>query len=131
MKQYYFIIHKTRPVPTRPRMPRQNRAKIFAPYQALKGLNETLHSKDTVYVRRRELTEYAQECIDKRLRQLRRSDVATVTWFCPKPGEVDLGQYITVTGIVERVDPVFRVLLLSSKSISIENILDLRGDWFD
>ena len=28
-------------------MPRRNRAKIFAPYQALKGFNEALRAKET------------------------------------------------------------------------------------
>ena len=47
MNAYQNIIDRTRPVPSRPRMPRRNRAKIFAPYQALKGFNEALRAKET------------------------------------------------------------------------------------
>ena len=109
-------------------MPRKNRAKIFAPYQALKGFNDTVHARDTVYVRRLELAEYAQERLDRKLRQIRRWDTVTVTWFQPKPGEAgqDVGQYLSATGTVERVDPVFRVLLLSGQRIPMEDIADLR-----
>lgn len=131
MKTYQNIINQERPVPARPRMPRQNRAKIFAPYQALKGFNKTLHSKDTVYEHYRELAEYGQECLDQKLRRLQKSDKVTVTWFCPKPGKDDHGQYMTVTDTVKRIDPVFHVLHLSGESITFKNIIDLRGEHFE
>ena len=114
-------------------MPRQNRAKIFAPYQALKGFGEAIHAKDAVFVRRLELAEYAQELLDRKLRQLRRWDTITVTWFRAKQGEADrdLGQYVTVTDTVERIDPVFHVLLLGKQRIPMEEIAELRGERFD
>lgn len=130
MNSYQNIRHMTRLVLSSPRMPRQNRAKIFAPYQALKGSCETVHAKDTVYVCRLELSEYAQERIDWKLQQFRRWDVVMVTWFQPKRGENDreTGQYMTMTGTVERVDPVFRVLSLDRRKIPMKDIADLRGD---
>ena len=133
MTTYQNIIDQTRPLPSRPRMPRQNRAKIFAPYQALKGFGEAIHAKDAVFVPRMELPEYAQERLDRKLRQLHRWDTVTVTWFRGKPGEADrdLGQYVTVTGTVERIDPVFRVLLLGKQRIPMEEIVELRGERLD
>ena len=129
--QKYFDL--VRPMPSKPRMPRQNRAKIFAPYQALKGFSEAVHEKDTVYVRRLELSEYVKECLDRKLRQLRRWDTVSVTWFRLKPGgeDPDTGQYITVTGMVERIDPVFRVLLLGGQKIPMDDIAALRGERLD
>ena len=133
MSNYRNILYQARPIPSRPRMPRQNRAKIFAPYQALKGFSETIHAKDTVYVRRLELAEYIQERLDRKLRLLRRWDTVTVTWFQPKEGggDPDIGQYVTATGIVERVDPAFRVLLLGKQRIPMEDIAELRGEHLD
>ena len=133
MTTYQNIIDQTRPVPSLPRMPRQNRAKIFAPYQALKGFGEAIHAKDAVFVPRMELPEYAQERLDRKLRQLHCWDTVTVTWFRGKPGEADrnLGQYVTVTGTVERIDPVFRVLLLGKQRIPMEEIVELRGERLD
>ena len=133
MNTYQNIINQTRPVPSRPRMPRQNRAKIFAPYQALKGFGEVIHAKDVVFVHRAELGEYAQERLDRKLRQLCRRDRVPVTWFPATPGEGGqvLGQYVTETGVVERIDPVFRVLLLGKRRIPLEEIIELRGDCTD
>ena len=131
MSTHQNIIDQTRPIPSRPRMPRQNRAKIFSSYQALKGFGEAIHAKDTVLVPRLELTEYAQECLDRKLRQLRRWDTVTVTWFRPKGNDRDLGQYVTATGTVEHIDPVFRALVLSGQRIPMEGITQLRGEHLD
>ena len=130
MSIHQNIIDQARPVPFRPRMPRRNRAKIFSSYQALKGFGEAIHAKDAVFVPQMELTEYAQECLDRKLRQLRRWDTVTVTWFRPKPGGTgrDLGRYVTVTGTVECIDPVFRVLLLSGQKIPMEGIIELQSE---
>ena len=129
--QKYFDL--VRPMPSKPRMPRQNRAKIFAPYQAFKGFSEAVHEKDTVYVRRLELSEYVKECLDRKLRQLRRWDTVSVTWFRPKPGgeDPDTGQYITVTGTVKHIDPVIHLLLLGEQKIPMDDIADLWGERLD
>ena len=99
----------------------------------LGGERRAVHEKDTVYVRRLELSEYVKECLDRKLRQLRRWDTVTVIWFRPKLGgeDPDTGQYITVTGTVERVDPVFHLLLLGEQKITMDDIADLRGKRLD
>ena len=91
-----------RPAPYKPRMPQLNRAKLFAPYDALKLFESTVHAKDTVYTRRIELSEYAQECLDLKLRNIGRGDAVTVTWFmaCSPGQNNDLGQYVTAKGVI-------------------------------
>ena len=117
-----------RPVPYKPRMPRLNRAKLFAPYDALKPFESTVHAKDTVYVRRKELSEFAQECLDQRLRRLERSDVVTVTWFQATETDRDSGQYVTGTGTVTKIDRIYRVIYLDKQAIPVRDILDLYGE---
>ena len=119
-----------RPLPYQPRMPRLNRAKLFAPYDALKPFEATVHAKDIVYTRRVELSEYAQECLDQRLRRTDRGDTVTVTWFRARsPGsDDDTGQYVTATGVITKIDCAFHVLYLGNAAIPIEDILDLRDE---
>jgi len=117
-----------RPVPYKPRMPRLNRAKLFAPYDALKPFESTVHAKDTVYVRRKELSEFAQECLDQRLRCLERGDVVTVTWFQATETDMDSGQYITSTGTVTKIDRIYRVIYLDKQAIPVRDIFDLCGE---
>ena len=129
MSAYQELLFQTRPIPIRPRMPRLSRAKIFAPYQALKGLEDTVHAKDIISVPRAQPAEYVQECLDRSLRRLRKGDVVTVTWFQPGPGAEDrnTGQYVTEAGMVQRIDPVFRVLFLNKRRIPMEDISQLHN----
>ncbi len=117
-----------RPVPYKPRMPRLNRAKLFAPYDALKPFESTVHAKDTVYVRRKEPAEFAQECLDQRLRRLKRGDVVAVTWFRATETDRDSGQYLTGTGTVTKIDRICRVIYLDKLAIPVRDILDLYGE---
>ena len=117
-----------RPVPYKPRMPRLNRAKLFAPYDALKPFESTVHAKDTVFVRRKELSEFAQECLDQRLRRLERGDVVTVTWFQATETDEDSGQYVTCTGTVTKIDRIYRVIFLDKQAIPVRDIFDLCGE---
>lgn len=128
MNAYSDIRHASRPVPCRPRMSRQNRAKLFAPYNALKEFQPTVRAKEVLYVRRRELSEVQQERLDRQLRELKRKDTVSVTWFQPKKDGLnsDRGQYISRTGTLENIDGVFQVLVLDRQSIAFSDILEIR-----
>lgn len=45
MSQYNDILHKERPVSNRPKMDLGNRAKIFAPFSALRGFDVAVLTK--------------------------------------------------------------------------------------
>ena len=75
-------------------MARADRAKIFAPFAALRGLEESVEAQTVVRVRRRSLSEDEQEALERRLQALsdlcRSSRVlrevpvtVTVSWFLP------------------------------------------------
>ena len=131
--RYAELRRMDRPVPYRPRMPRQNRAKIFAPYDALKPFEKTVHAKETVYARRVELSDYAQEQLDQRLRLLRRGDTVSVTWFQYKgvTKTCETGLYVTSEGQISKIDHVYHVLHLGKQRIPIPEILELRGEKYD
>ena len=128
MNAYGDIRHASRPVPCRPRMSRQNRAKLFAPYNALKEFQPAVQAKEVLYVRRRELSEVQQERLDRQLRGLKRKDTVAVTWFQPKKDGLnsDRGQYISRTGTLENIDEVFQVLVLDRQPIAFSDILEIR-----
>ena len=120
------LVHMARPVPSRPRMPRQNRAKIFAPYQALKGFGDAVRAKDAVYVPRMELPADRQEQLDRQLRGLRRQDRVSVTWFLARPGDPSgRGQYVTAAGTVERIDMYARLLWVGAQPVPFSDITEI------
>lgn len=128
---YQDIREIGRPVPLRPRMPRANRAKLFAPYDALKPFEATVHAKDVVYVPRIELGDYAQECLDGRLRVLKRGDLVTVTWFQPYGSEEHLGQYIKTSGRISKIDANCQLFYLGKQIIPIPDIINIGGERFE
>lgn len=105
-----------------PSMDVGRRAKIFAPFDALKGFNEAVAAKDVLYENRHELNEEDQTELNRRLdilhgltynsRMARENHVkVTVTYYVPcRDRENEAygyrGQYEQLTGICRNVDAV-------------------------
>ena len=103
----------------RGKMPREERAKQFMPFAALKGYPEALRKKEKVMVSKVELSEDSVQVLNRKLRQVRKNDIITVVYFCK-------GEYLK-TGMVSRVDVTARVLKVVNTKIAFADILDVAG----
>lgn len=117
------------------------RAKIFSPFDALKGFNEAVASKEVKYEERHEQCESDCEELDKKIAVLRElitdSRAAkehrisvSVTYFilCDDPNSeafMRLGRYVTIEGIVMNVDMVFRNITVGKKKIDMKDIVTI------
>ena len=128
MINYADIIHLDRPASSHPKMRREDRAKLFAPFAALNGHMDAVHARERILVPKMVLTSYFQEELDSKLNALKKGDAITVTWFIPlqRTAEEALGEYITVSDSFERLDPYERLLYLKSQVIPIDDLADLR-----
>ena len=81
----------------RPKMSRQDRAKQFMPFAALKGYEEEL---------------------DQQFAKLKKKDIVTAIYFCK-------GEYLKVTGMVSRIDADARLLVIVSTKIPFEDLYDI------
>lgn len=122
-----------------PSMDVRRRAKIFSPFDALKGFNEAIASKDVLYRDRIELCEEDKDELDRRLRILkgltfnghmaRENRVKiTVIYYVPCSDEFNeafniRGRYRKVTGICWNVDEIYGTILLDRIRISFDDIL--------
>ena len=102
-----------------PKMDRENRAKQFMPFDALKGFREALEEKEKVIVPKRELSEEQKEELDYKLRQIHKLDMVTAEYFHE-------GEYVQVTGVVSRIDETCKVLKIVNTKIEFGDIVDLR-----
>lgn len=100
-------------------MDRENRAKQFMPFDALKGLREALAEKERMIVPKHDLSEEQKDEIDMKLRQVKKKDVITVEFFKNI-------EYVQLTGIVSQVDNINRKLVIVDTIIPFEDILNLR-----
>lgn len=123
-----------------PRMNTGHRAKIFAPFDALKGFNEAVSAKEVLYENRIELSPEDAAELDRRLailhnltynsRMARANRVqVSVTYYqpCMDPNHDDYrlrGQYQTISGICWNVDAeVNRTITIDRMKLSLDNVL--------
>ncbi len=100
----------------RGKIPREERAKQFMPFAALKGYPEALRKKEKIIVPKVELSEDAAQELDRKLRQVHKNDIITVVYFYK-------GEYLKLTGMVSRMDVTARVLKVVNTKIRFEDIL--------
>ena len=121
-----------------------HRAKIFAPFDALRGFDFCIMSKEVQYTQRRELSDAEKEQLDHQLRVLRsltyngravreNHPAASVTYFepCTDPENFAYGkggQYKTITGICWNVDAeMTKTILIDGTRIPLEDIREIES----
>ena len=127
-----------------PHMTRLNRAKIFAPYAALKGYEECVAARNVRYVPRHILDSDEEYALNRRIgwlwercrngRLARRNHVVvSVEVFvpCADPQSEAYGregQYQVVTGVVRRVDVPRQCLVVGEQTIAFRDIWEITGE---
>lgn len=101
------------------KMQREERAKQFMPFAALKGHMEALRLREKILVDRRELSEEYKDELDRRLRQVRKNDIITVIYFCQ-------GEYLKKTGVVSKIDKTARILKVVNTKIPFEDLYEIQ-----
>lgn len=126
-----------------PSMDVRRRAKIFAPFDALKGFSSAISAKNELYVNKKDLSEEDQAELNRRLTILRemtpntrlaRENAVPVTVTCYYPctdanseAFSVRGQYRTVTGICMKVDPHDKRVLVGTTWIDFKDICRIQG----
>ena len=128
-----------------PSMDVRKRAKIFAPFDALKGFNEAVAAKDILYEPKRKLNEEEMAELNRRLNILwqltyngkfaRRNPVKVrITYFvlCTDPNSEAcglLGRRRILTGICRKVDPYNgRSILIDNTYIPLRDIYQIEDE---
>ena len=120
-QKYGDIIEMERPrteesLRKHPRMTLQNRAKIFSPFSPLRGYDEQLAAE-----------KQSTERVPKRIL----TETITVRYFKEDTAHPEIpavGNYITLTGKADRIDPVFRTLQVGNTVVPFENLVKLGGE---
>ena len=135
MGSYDDIIHLPHHVSaTRPHMPITDRAAQFSPFAALTGHGAAIVETARLTQERKELTEDAKADIELRLnllaKQIASQPQVSITYFQPDEMK-DGGSYITVAGIVIKIDVYDHIVVMQDKiKIPIENIFEINGEMF-
>ncbi len=121
-----------------PKMRVEDRAKIFAPFAALKGYEEAIAAKQKVVVPRIDLSEEAKEALDIKLGKIEDllakgyHPIITVVYFQKDKGSnEDGGEYIRFTGMVAKFGQTSRILQIVDKRLRLEDIYNIEGEGLD
>ena len=126
LASYQDILHLSRPISKHPKMSVENRAKLFAPFSALRGFDiEILTTEqDRLLVPQVLLSTDQQETTWQVLNALEKGDWVNITYFVPVKsldGQL-LGEYTVISGAVKKVDDVEQFLVLEGCTIPFGNI---------
>ena len=128
--KYESIRHSRRPASWHPKMRRQDRAKLFAPFAALSGFEDSVHAREAILSPRMNYTESIWERLNQKLRALQKGDYVTVIYFLPvkMTAEGAFGEYLTVSSLFLRIDEAEGTLCMDGATIPIEDIAEITGE---
>lgn len=109
--KYDDIIGYSRPEPStsHPRMGNDNRAKIFSPFAALRGYEDTVEAVRRVRTNKQILSDEVQQELNERIMKLKKHDMVTVTYFRKDVGSdgsggMADGEYLTCSGEIIKLE---------------------------
>ena len=105
------------------------RAAQFAPFAALTGYGDEIKETARLTNKRIDLDEESKSILDNKiqiiLKQILRRPIVSITYFIPDLKK-DGGKYITVSGIIKRIDKYKQVIILENQiEIPINEIIDI------
>lgn len=103
------------------KMSKEERAKQFMPFSALKGYQEALRKKEKIVVPKMDLSQEYQEELDRKLRQVSKNDMITIIYYHQE-------EYLKLTGMVSRIDETARILKIVNTKVSFDDLYDIYFD---
>lgn len=102
-------------------MAKVNRAAQFAPFDALKGLQEALREKEekAQRIQKKEISEERQDQISEKIVQLEKGTMVELVYF-------SLGKYITIRNEVENINLINKNITVEKKKILFSDIYEIQ-----
>lgn len=97
---------------------KSDRARIFMPFDALKGFREALAAKEKVLVSKPELSEDQYHLLDDKLEKFQIGDMLKIVYY-------EEEEYIEVEGILTKKDEIYKTIRIVKKVIPIKNIISI------
>ena len=97
---------------------RQERAKQFMAFDALKGLQEELRKKEIEYEQKKEISEWVLEELEDEFRKINVGEKVQVKYYKD-------GKYKNIVGIVKKINYVEKEIKINEEIISVNDVIDL------
>ena len=107
----------------RARMPISERAKQFAPFSPLSGLETALAERERLFMPKRTLDRDAIASINEMLVSLDRGDTVTAFYY----DDNDM-TYVQKTGVLVLIDEINKTIKISDVTVSFDMLYDLKRE---
>lgn len=135
---YSDIINKMRPEHNgddfsirHPKMSIQDRAKIFAPFDALRGFDEAIDKENVIYAPYIYLSEDEKQILDQVIylideKLTNKEEVkGRITYFIQDGRIKDTGTVMEISGIIKKLDKINGTIKIGEDIILVKNIYDI------
>lgn len=95
---------------------RADRAKLFAPFAALKGYYELILAQEAAKENKRELSDDDAAAMSDKLKQLERGRFIHIRYY-------DKVCYVTVSGPISRLDYDYRYMMVNDRKIWFDDVI--------
>ena len=117
----------------RPHLSMHQRAAQFSPFAALVGYEDVVHEMERQTAPERELNEDEKVELDRRIAivaaHLAEHPVVTIEYFVPDKTKAG-GEYVFKSGMVEKIVPTERVVIVGGETIRMDRIVRIEGKFF-
>ncbi len=131
-QKYSDIINMQRPVDEsilrkHPRMSVPERAKIFAPFAALRGHGDRIVAEDGKLLRQKRIDFSVGELekLSAKLALIEKNKEVGILYFVPASPGSDMGHYERIEGQVVLFDPVFQKMRIGNTIILFSDVADV------
>ena len=100
---------------------RQDRARQFMPFAALRGYYDKIREQQRIKEPKRELSETEAERLSYKLNQLKKGQMVEITHY-------NNDAYEKIEGLISNFDDTFKKITIVKTVISFDDILDIDGD---
>lgn len=94
------------------------RAKIFMPFDALKGFREAIKEKEKIVVEKKELTEDDYNKLNEAFLKIKKGSIIRVIYYSKE-------EYLEYTGMVSEVNESARYIKIVKEKISLDDIKEV------
>lgn len=104
----------------------ENRASIFAPFNALCGFDDEIKERARLTDCKKVLSYDEKEKLDNKLNNLNKNNLVSVTYF-QDDNKKEGGNYITIKTYIKKIDYINKLIILSNnQKINIDDIFDIK-----
>ena len=99
-------------------MIREERARIFMPFDAITGFKEALKEKEKEHIARKELSDEVNEELSMKIKAMDINKIIEITYY-------DGDKYTKVKGKVNKIDKLNRRMIIDSKEINLFDVIGI------